>query len=373
MEKNSTNKTEGKKLPSLRAASINALRAGTTATGDIYCSQVTHMLAKSGTLLTEDTLRKLKNMNKGKDSIHITVTSKIDAQAGTQMEFIREQSDIVRKVLEEKTGYVTVKQETLQMLQKIAEEKKFDQKSLLKLSVEVSGQIESNESKTILSLINALAPADEYLQRHCINTGMLNGLFGRWLRLEKAQTDRLILIGLMHDCGKAVMPAHVLGASRRLTRVEFEVIKMHPIRSFELMSNFPDAIRLSVRAHHEKFDGTGYPDRLKGDAIPLEARITAVSDIYDAMVSQRSYKEPKSPFAIFAHIKSLAGSDLDTKLVDLFIENMPMELIGKEVVLSDSTVGVVESIDPNDLEYPKVSRTGHVFKTSKDLYPVSMY
>jgi len=354
-----------KQLLGLRAIPIRWLQAGTYLTEDIHCYDSQRLLARSGLHLDNDKLYKLKNLNRGKEIIYVTHDMYKTIMDG--------QIDARRQALEEKTGYINLKQEAVELLDEIAKSKVVESKALVSVSGELSSRIESTNAATILSLINALAPVDEYLQRHCVNTGLLNGLMGRWLGLDKKAVDRLVLIGLLHDCGKALMPPSVLNTPRKLTGVEYQVIKTHPVRSYELLADFPDFVRYAARSHHEKVDGTGYPDRLRDNDIPIEARITAVSDIYDAMVSQRAYKKPSSPFGVMAYMTGLAGTELDAGVVDMFLNNMPLELIGKQVMLSDGTVSFVRSVDMEDIEYPTVEIAGRAVKTSPNLFCTSMY
>ena len=148
---------------------------------------------------------------------------------------------------------------------------------------------------------------------------------------------------------------------------------MHAVYSYDLLTEFAEPVRRAARCHHEKVSGYGYPDRLGGAGIPYEARITAVSDIYDAMVSQRAYKTPRSPFSIMAMLAELKGRDLESGLVDVFNSNMPVELLNKPVVMSDGTIGVIRSYDPDDIEYPMVEINGMIVKTGTKLYCTCMY
>ena len=350
---------------SLRAVSIRFLQAGTFLTEDIHCYDSNRLLAKSGTFIDNEKLYKLKNLNRGKETIFVTHS--------TYELLMHGQIDIRRQSLEEKTGYVAVKKEAVELLGEIAKNKAVEKAALLNVSDELSNQLESTNASTILSLINALAPVDEYLQRHCVNTGLLNGLMGKWLGMDKEAIDRLVLIGLLHDCGKAIMPPSVLSAPRKLSGAEYQIIKTHPIRSYDLLADFPAVVRHAARSHHEKVDGTGYPDRLRDNDIPIEARITAISDIYDAMVSQRAYKKPLSPFGVMAYCAGLAGTVLDAELLDVFIKNMPSELLKKQVLLSDGTVGFVRSFDVRRIEYPTVEINGRAVNTHPNLFCVSMY
>jgi len=277
------------------------------------------------------------------------------------------------KEIEETSGYGTVKNETFELLEEISQKKVVRQESLRSVSADLSKRLEVTLPSTILSLINALAPVDEYLQRHCVNVGLLNGLIGTWLGLGKQEIDNLVLIGLLHDCGKALIPSRVLMAPRKLTAIEFEVIKMHPVNSYDLLTDFPEPLRRSARSHHEKVSGTGYPDGLGCDDIPMGGRITAISDIYDSMVSRRAYKGPISPFRILGILNGMKHTDLDAELVETFIAYMPLELYGKPVMMSDGTIGFVRSFDPDDPEHPMIEVNGRVIQSSDKLYCVSMH
>ena len=349
----------------LMAISVSSLSPGTFAKGDIYAFDSTLLLVERGTFLDDEKLERLKNLNSKKDLIYITT---YDNPSKSHLKKRIDLIDTRRQEHEKKTGYATLVNETVELFAGISSDKTVEHEAIKDMSHDLSSRIETTSPATILSLINALAPVDEYLQRHCVNTSLLNGLIGKWLGLTKNAIDRLVLIGLLHDCGKALMPPSILSANRRLTGAEFEVIKMHTVRSYELLSAFPEAIRRAARNHHEKVNGTGYPDRLSLKDIPIESRITSLSDIYDAMVSRRSYKEPRSPFSIMALLAKLKGEELDSKLVDLFIKHMPSELIGKQVMLSDGRIGVVSSCDLNNIEYPVVNIDGQEVDTDQELY-----
>jgi len=352
----------------LIAAPIELLFVGMDVKEDIYNSDGTRLLLKRGATLGADSLESLRNLNGGRETIYVT--------GNTYKAMLDNRRPIKadsRKEIEKTSGYAAIKDDTFELLDEIARTKVVQQEALVTVSTELSSRLEVNSPSLILSLINALAPVDEYLQRHCVNVSLLNGLQGRWLGLPKKEVDRLVLVGLLHDCGKALIPPQVLNAPRKLTGVEFEVIKMHTVYSYELLTDFPEAVRRAARCHHEKITGGGYPDRLPREKISLDARITAVSDIYDAMVSQRAYKKPRSPFSIMAMLVELKDSDLDARLVDVFVKHMPQELINKPVVMSNGTVGAIRSIDPDDIEYHVVEINGNVIKSGKQLFCTSMY
>jgi HD-GYP domain-containing protein (c-di-GMP phosphodiesterase class II) len=127
---------------------------------------------------------------------------------------------------------------------------------------------------------------------------------------------------LLHDIGKLGIPDQILLKPGRLTEREFATIKEHPLRGVEIASKI-GALRgcvPGIRSHHERLDGSGYPDGLSGDAIPLFARIIAVADCYDAMTSERPYRGPLSGSQALQSIRSEAGVKLDAEAVSALLD-----------------------------------------------------
>jgi HD-GYP domain-containing protein (c-di-GMP phosphodiesterase class II) len=356
----------------LRRVPVEYLYEGMEVTEDIFSSDGRRLLLPSGTFLNEDLLAKIK-ANSATGYIYVTSSTYKVLVENLNRNMVADQAITVNKKLEEETGYATAMDETTDLLKEIASTAVVPEESVYSVCDAIAHNVKLSEPGVIFDLINALAPVDEYLQRHVMNVGMLNGLIGRWMGFSKEEVDNLVLIGLLHDCGKAIIPLEILNAPRRLTHVEFEVMKMHTVYSYKMMASFPEPIRLGALYHHEKMNGNGYPNCLSGESLPKAARITSVSDIYDAMVSRRVYKNPATPFAVISKLRDLRGSDLDPKLVDLFVEKMPGELIGKSVLLSNGRVGTVKSINPKDIEHPVIQLDGMTIKSGKDIHCVSMY
>jgi len=352
----------------LTAVSISFLYDGMVVHEDIYDAHADLLIAKADTTLDAESIERIKRLNSDRDTIYVSGST-----YRTLIERLPLPDTINRRELEETTGYTAIVDETAKLLDEIMKKQAVQHEAIHSVSSELSNRLEVSSPSTVISLINALAPTDEYFQRHCINVSLLNGLFGRWLGLPKEDVDRLVLIGLVHDCGKALIPAQVLNAPRQLTVTEFEVVKMHPVFSYELLGKFPEQIRRGARCHHEKISGVGYPDSSPFANISLEARITAITDVYDAMVSQRAYKPPRSPFSIMSQLIKLTASELDSVLVSLFVSKMPLELLGKQVKMSDGSIGIVRSFDLQDIENPMVEIDGYVVKCNQRLHCTSMY
>ena len=348
---------------------IDLLYDGMVVQDDIYDSGGDRKLINSGNTLDDQQIDRIKRLNSGHSTIYVTgrthkaMLSKRPKNANIE----------VRQEVEDSTGYTQAKDETLKRLEEIAGNKNVDIDSLQAVSQDLNKQLEEMPQDIVMFLINAMAPIDEYLQRHCVNVGLLNGLAGRWLDLPQADIDRLSLIGLLHDTGKIMIPPKILNAPRKLTTVEYEIIKTHANHTYDLLFEFPKDIRIAASTHHERCNGTGYNKKLKKDDIMLEARITAVSDTYDALVARRAYQGPQSPFSALALLERLSEHELDSEIVRVFLENIPKDLVGKPVMMSDGTIGIVREYDLEDIAHPMVEHNGKVIKTDENMFCESMF
>jgi HD-GYP domain-containing protein (c-di-GMP phosphodiesterase class II) len=138
-----------------------------------------------------------------------------------------------------------------------------------------------------------LKNADEYTYMHSVAVCALMVSLGRAVGLDEAQCREAGLAGMLHDLGKALMPQEILNKPGKLTPEEFDIIKTHPKRGYELLTgakDMPAGVLDVCLHHHERIDGTGYPDRLPNDKITLFARMGAICDVYEAVTSDRPYK-----------------------------------------------------------------------------------
>lgn len=135
---------------------------------------------------------------------------------------------------------------------------------------------------------------------------------------DKKKLQCLYLSGLLHDIGKINIPEQVLTKSGALTKEEYDLIKSHPVVGGRMVEKLPmlGSLKPGVLYHHEKWDGTGYPTGIKGEEIPLDARILAIADVFDAVTSRRSYREAISPEEAFKIIEQGSGTHFDPYLVD---------------------------------------------------------
>ena len=182
--------------------------------------------------------------------------------------------------------------------------------------------LKKNYLETIEALAFAVDEKDPYTHYHSRRVTELCGLISRGMALSDTKLERIRIAGLLHDIGKIGIKDSILLKAGKLTREEFEEIKTHPLRSAKILEPISDLREIipAIRHHHERFDGSGYPDGLKGLEIPLEARIMAVADAYDAMTSNRAYRESMGHSVAIEQIREGSGSHFDPMVVDLFLK-----------------------------------------------------
>ena len=172
----------------------------------------------------------------------------------------------------------------------------------------------------IRSLVNAIDAKDSYTFGHSDRVAEYAREIASTLGMDEQFCRQIYMTGLLHDVGKIGVPDHVLQKPGRLTDEEFDKIKEHPVIGHEILRHLVDFdyVLPGVLHHHESVDGTGYPHGLKGDEIPLMARILAVADAYDAMTSDRPYRDGMPPEKAAAIIKEGAGQQWDVECVEAF-------------------------------------------------------
>jgi HD-GYP domain-containing protein (c-di-GMP phosphodiesterase class II) len=169
-------------------------------------------------------------------------------------------------------------------------------------------------------LVNAIDQKDNYTYGHSERVGFLAKVTGQSLGLTSKELQKLEWAGLLHDVGKIGIPEHVLNKPGRLTPEEFDLIKEHPGRSYEVLRPVAslEPVLDAVLYHHENPDGTGYPKGLKGEEIPLMARIIHVVDVFDALTSTRSYRGAYDVERAIEIISKDSGTKLDAQIVECF-------------------------------------------------------
>ena len=175
--------------------------------------------------------------------------------------------------------------------------------------------------ETIMALAKTVDAKDRYTRGHSQRVATYAKFLAHRLGWSQEEQQRIYYMGLLHDIGKIGVPEAILRKTSRLTDEEYAIIKQHTIIGYNILNyvaEFPE-LKIGARWHHERYDGNGYPDGLKGDAIPVYARIIAVSDTYDAMTSKRSYRDILPQDVVRKEIEKARGHQLDPEYADIMI------------------------------------------------------
>ncbi len=177
---------------------------------------------------------------------------------------------------------------------------------------------------SLSALAQAIDAREPYTQRHSASVAKLASKLAGSLRLPRHEREDAEIAGSLHDVGKLGIPERILLKPSKLTDEEYEVIRSHPECAAQILAPVPGLERCipAVRAHHERFDGKGYPDGLKGEKIPLLGRILGVCDAWDAMTTDRVYRVALSREDAVSALKEGAGTQFDPAIVQVFLDKM---------------------------------------------------
>lgn len=204
-------------------------------------------------------------------------------------------------------------QESIAELLKSSEEEMYKQKLY---------EFNSHRSEFIKSILKSLHEKNPYAEEHSQRVSIICEEIGKKLGLRLDEINLLRLISQLHDIGKITIDEAILNKPGKLTDEEWSIIKRHPEIGYRIISTSPEyqEIAYDILSHHERYDGKGYPQGLKGDEIPLRARIVAIADAYDAMTSNRPYRKALTKDEAIHEIMKASGTQFDPALVEIFLD-----------------------------------------------------
>ena len=199
---------------------------------------------------------------------------------------------------------------------------------------------------TIESLAIAIDAKDQTTHGHVRRTQIYATQMGQLFKVTEKEVQALLAGALLHDIGKLAVPEYILNKPGKLTEAEFAKMKIHPTVGGDILRrvNFPYPVEDIVRYHHEKWDGSGYPKGLKGEAIPLVARIISVVDFYDATRCDRPYRKGMKREESIALLRGMEGTAFDPKVVEIFVQHVEEfdDLIDAEDIQEQVTSGAID-------------------------------
>jgi len=185
-----------------------------------------------------------------------------------------------------------------------------------------------NKNKKLYKLLFLLKNTHPNTYEHSIRVAKYSKFLGTKLCLDDEDMDYLVTAALLHDTGKMLIPSQILHKKGKLTDEEFKIMKLHSSYSADLVKDAGGDFKLIkiIKAHHERFDGKGYPDGLKDNEIPFLTKIITLSDTFDAMTSKRCYKESMSLNEVINEIIRCSGTQFDPDLAKVFLKYLKIEL-----------------------------------------------
>ena len=183
-------------------------------------------------------------------------------------------------------------------------------------------KVEKLSLQAMLTLAQTIDAKDKYTKGHSNRVAEYSKKLAIKLGLSEAEQDTVYFMGLLHDIGKIGIPDNIINKPQKLTDEEFAIIKKHPEIGHDILKNIAEIpnIEIGARWHHERMDGKGYPDGLKGNEIPKLVRIISVADAYDAMTSKRSYRDILPQTYIRSELEKGKNKQFDPEVADAMIQ-----------------------------------------------------
>lgn len=244
-----------------------------------------------------------------------------------------------------------------------------------KFATKIQGELKSVNS--VIKNIVLYGSGSDTIYRHGVNVSALSTILGKWIGINGSDLNLLTYSAVLHDFGKIKIDRSILDKPEQLTPKEFKEIKTHPTIGYNYIKEIPfldKSVSYGVLMHHERNDGSGYPIGLKEGSIHKFAKIIAIADTFDAVNSDRVYKNSKGPFEALEIIKKDSLGKLDYEYTNIFLNHVVNYYIGESAMLNTKKVCKIIKIDVNDLTRPLLlDDTGFIdLKDHKELFVVKL-
>lgn len=189
-------------------------------------------------------------------------------------------------------------------------------------------KIENFSNQLIQALAKTIDAKDKYTNGHSERVAKYSKMLAEEMGKSRQEQENIYNIGMLHDIGKIGVSAEIINKTSKLTDEEYDIIKTHPLIGADILNTISEMpeIAIGARWHHERYDGKGYPDKLKGEEIPEIARIIGVADAYDAMASNRSYRNALPQDVVRSEIEKGRGTQFDPEIADIMLKLMDRDI-----------------------------------------------
>lgn len=208
----------------------------------------------------------------------------------------------------------------------------------------------------VFDMLHNMREYDDMTYAHSLNVALICNVLAKWLGMSEKDQKLAFTCGILHDIGKLMVPEDIIHKQGKLTKEEYDKIKMHPIEGYNYIRDLDidEHIKKTILMHHERYDGTGYPLGTKGDDIDKFARICAIADVYEATTSARKYRGASSPFQVVETFEKEGYQKYDTHMIMTFLEKIVDNYMLNRVRLSNGMEGEIVYINKTCLSRPVV-------------------
>ncbi len=347
-----------------KSVTMEDLMVGMTVASDVT-SKTGEIIVKKGTVLDIISLNRLKTfyINRIREENYASTTTQIYEEYEVNSDYLKYEDDDEFPSLKKddkqvfadfKNIYSEVQAHTKQYLKQLEDGKPVVITDLYDMTKKIISNIKPKSN--IFTYLNYLKDLDDYSYTHSVNVSILGNIFGHWLELSEDEIVILTSAGMLIDIGKGKISQDILNKNSKLTDLEFEEIKKHVIYGYNILINqqISEDIKLAVLQHHERIDGSGYPNGLTDFEINRYAKMIAILDVYEAMISVRPYRDKISPFEVIREFERNYFGKMDTKYLMVFLKNIAYNYLGRKIRLSDGRLGEVVFINSNIYSAPIV-------------------